>query len=247
MFYRFSMLRQAFLFVFACALALCVMAHDGGHESSGEAEDPFRLPPKCTKQPLLSTLNCVCYLITTRQITSPLRGSIREFCKIVLGDNRELFKLGTSCSRFVNDDMEIMIDRLDAAATAWQDTCLSPGADPLFLQLPPAMQLPQPSIELPPKCMTKPFNNIARCGCYLMFTGQIVERTYGNGEALAVCRDIIVPNKFIVNGGTHCKRFVARKTGQILVKRLQFRASIYLKTCLDPDGRPPNFKIVESE
>lgn len=242
------MFRYVFLFVFSWTLALCVVAHDGGHESSGEAEDPFGLPPKCMKRPLVSTLNCGCYLITTRQITSPLRGSIRTFCRNVFGDNRELFKLGTSCSRFVNVDMEIMIDELDAAATAWQDTCLDPGAEPLRLALLPAMPLPEPSIDLlSPKCMTKSFTNIARCGCYLIFTGQVVEATYGNEDNLAVCRDIFGPNKFIVNGGTHCKRFVARKTGQLLVKRLQRRANIYLKTCIDPDARALELRIPESE
>lgn len=246
------MIRFTSLFILASTLALCT-AHGGEDDGDGPeptpemmVDTPFVPPPKCMTRPISSIAKCACYLIVTRQIQSSDMSTSRSQCKNMFGTNREIFKLGTSCRRFINANQEIMVDRLSVAATNSARTCIDPNALDVVYTLPPPMDAPEPSIELLSRmCKTRRFTNIVGCACYFIFTNQIISAV--RSTSLMRCRDIIGPNMFIAKGANKCRKFIARKNGRIMIKRLQFQSNVYVKRCLNPDAPQVIYSLPDAE
>lgn len=254
------MIRFASLFVLASTLALCVVAHDG--EDDGDVLEPtpdmepspgmmidmppFMAPRKCMSRPLTSAVNCACYLLVTRQITSAAMSTSFMRCRNILGTNRAIFNLGTSCRRFISANQEIMTDRLSVALTNHARTCINPEAVDVVYTVAPPMETPEPSVELLSRmCMTRRFTNIVGCACYLLFTNQItsVART----SALMRCKDVVGPNKFIAKGANKCRKFIAGRSGRIMIKRLQFQVNVNVKRCLQRDATQVTYGLPDAE
>lgn len=226
------MVGRTSFFLVICALALTAFAQV---PSPMMNVAPIKMPPKCKTRTLRTTANCACYLFVTGQIISANPETSIMRCMGMYRSEEVITRLGNSCRRFVNANMEIMADVLAEAATLQARTCIDKDAPPVMFTVAPPMDMPEPSINLLSRmCMTRRFRNIAGCACYVIITDQITSAD--KETSLMRCRDIIGPDMLLVKGATKCRKFIGGRSGRIMIRRLEFQTNLYVKRCLNPDA-----------
>lgn len=196
---------------------------------------PIMMPPKCKTRTLRTTANCACYLFVTGQVTSADPDTSIRRCMGMYRSEEVILRLGNSCRRFVNSNMEIMAKILSDATTVQARTCIDKNAPPVVYTVAPPMDMPGPSIELLSRmCMTRRFRNIIGCACYLISTYQIT--AVDSDMSLMICREIIGPDNLLVKGATKCRKFIGGRSNRVMIKRLEFQTDLYYKRCINPDA-----------